>query len=295
MTTESETTETPTTCTCGSGRRADACHDQSPRRAWAMREVLQALGEGHDAALFFPWLRPPAGTADHLLAAAAARLGPCRGLTPELHAEVEAIVAGLDPDDLRAPSLAWRDRYPERWRVLARLAMDEPALERTFAAGAVTGAIRDRMPVDPRRAGVVADIGSAIAPPAVLALVLDPSLVWDRDDATLALEAFPGVGAGKLRIAEEYAPRVVGDAHLERVRARIANLAATLPDVEPRAARALRRAVRHTEEDEDAQVGVACLLLEVYAWAVASIDNRPGLPGDAPIWGAAVGVPRGRR
>ena len=135
--------------------------------------------------------------------------------------------------------------------MLARLAMDEPALERTFAAGAVTGAIRDRMPVDLRRAGSGGRhrLGDR-APGGPRARARpEPRLGSRRRDARAR-------GPPGSRAASSGSPRSTrrrsSATRTSSACGRASRTSrATFPDVEPRAARALRRAVRDTEEDED--------------------------------------------
>jgi hypothetical protein len=144
---------------------------------------LQGLGEAHDIAMLFPFVRP-VGDEITALTDRAAR---------EETVTQEAVDGGralLDGDERRRLVDSFANRYPDRWTRVVDAAGSAELAERALVTGAVRAAIAERL-LPPR--GVLEEVErqtDALDTPAkILLFLLSPSNVWSVDDAMGAEEA----------------------------------------------------------------------------------------------------------
>jgi hypothetical protein len=239
------------------------------------RASLRALSEAHDLALLFPRLRAH----DAVLDAYADRIAGALG-AEELRQEwIEDGVALLDAQARRGIVASLRNRYPERWRSLASAVGDEALTERSAVASVVLATILERQPLG---RGVL-ELLEVMPPPAspcpVLVLVIDPHLVWERDDAIVVgrMVRHGGDGQRFYKEAHDLACARVEDWHVERVRSLAEHVRSQLPAAGlERATALLEAAVEEVDADEEAARWVAGALLAQYAELVAlgKIENE---------------------
>jgi hypothetical protein len=240
-------------CFCGSGRALLRCH-KMPRRARRARRIeLEVLGEAHDVAFLFPFMRPKDALIDEFAWRLVAEMGSdTRDLSG---AEAAAGVALLPHDERGRIIRMFSGRYPATWTSLCKKAGDVAALETAFAASAVRAAVIDRFPPDPELLERLEE-EEFNSPLTAVALVLEPDQVWLYEEA--AFVAFP-------------APT---RAHLSRTRAQARRLAGWLPLEEfPRSSTMLREGC-DLVRDDDGAARVASLLLEKYTMLVRSKEAR---------------------
>lgn len=265
-------------CDCGSGRAPGKCHDLPKPRSLALRAELHALAEAHLVAAFFPGLRPSPEAVEAYVLPVVRQIGSREDVHDELHAAIEQALARMGPEERLAPSRAWRERYPDRWQSVVRAVRgDEAAVERCFAASTLRAAILERLPFDHGLADELDGFPPSMSLSTALSLVIHPGVVWDRDDAALALDAFPRFRDDAFEVADRYAPTIVTPEHLVRVRQQIGIVSAALPlPGREAASRLLERAVREVSGDADHETHLACMLLQGYASMVWHQTVRPG-------------------
>jgi SEC-C motif len=236
-------------CFCGSGRLHGRCHGM-PRRARRARRIeLEVLGELHDAAFLFPFLRPKDSFIDEFAWRVVAGMGEEQGDT--LPAEVAEGLAILPTGERSRIVRMLSGRYSQLWESLCRKVGDTPLTEATLVASAVRGAVADR--VGPRRE-LVAELDEGAldgSPAAAVAFVIPPELVWGYEEAL-------------------WGPPMTTRAHVARTRAQARRLGSWLP-VEglPRASGTLLRGCESVADDEIAR-GVTELLFDKYTLLVQS-------------------------
>jgi hypothetical protein len=109
------------------------------------------------------------------------------------------------------------------------------------------------------------------APGGVLVLAIDPSLVWERDDAIIVGRSIPGTSDRPTFYAEAHvlADRRVEQSHLERIRELADRIDAQLPiEGLARASRLLADGITEIHADDGAAAWVAGALLADYACLV---------------------------
>jgi hypothetical protein len=152
-----------------------------PRRARRARRIeLEVLGELHDAAFLFPFLRPKDSLIDEFAWRVVAGMGDEQGDT--LPGEVAEGVAILPAGERSRIVRMLSGRYPQLWESLCRKVGDAALTEATLVASAVRGAVADR--VGPRRELVSELEESPLegSPAAAVAFVIPPELVWGREE-----------------------------------------------------------------------------------------------------------------
>jgi hypothetical protein len=264
-----------TPCFCGSGRDAAACHEMPRRERRRQRRSLLTLAETHDVAFLFPWVRPEDQVFDafaervaRLLAASAPPIPP---------AVVEDGVALLGRDERRRIVDGWAERYPDRWQSVAADAGDVALAERVLVASAVRGAIVERLPARRGLLEMIETMPPSMSPCGVLGILIEPLLVWNRDDAIMVAN-----GAGSASDPQ----RFIGTAHrladsrvepwqVDRVRELADRIRARLPIAGlPRASRLIEEGCDELDGDDEAAHGLASVLLAFYAHAVVTHDLR---------------------
>lgn len=231
-------------CICGSGRPFRRCHGLRGSERRHLKRELHALGEVHDLALLFPFVRPKGTAIEAFADRLAAEMGDePRDSTP---AEVAEGVRLLSNGERRRLVRSWAGRYPDRWRKVCSEVGDAGLAERALVASSVRAAVADRIVCPP---AVVAELdGGALegSPGAALALAIAPQAVWSydevltRDDPTVTTQ------------------------HVARVRVQASRLRGRLPFAGlPRASATLMSGCRLVADDA-AAAGVAALLLEAY-------------------------------
>lgn len=231
-------------CICGSGRAFRRCHGlRGAERRHRGRE-LHVLGEVHDLALLFPFVRPKGTAIEAFADRVAAEMGDePRDSTP---AEVAEGVRLLSVGERVGLIHSWAGRYPDRWRKICSVVEDAALAEQTLLSSAVRAAIADRI-VCP--SAVVAELEDGAlegSPGAALAFAIAPCAVWSYEEA----------------LGSEDPP--VRRQHVARVRAQARRLRRRLPfDGLPRASAMLVRGC-DLVADDDVAAGVAELLLDAY-------------------------------
>lgn len=231
-------------CICGSSRPFRSCHGLRGFERRHRRRELHALGEVHDLALLFPFVRPK-GTAIEVFAdRLAAEMGDePRDSTP---AEVAEGVRLLSRGERRRLIRSWAGLYPDRWRKVCSEVGDAALAERTLLASAVRAAVADRIVCPPVVVAGLEDGALERSPGAALALAIAPRAVWSYEDVLAPEE-----------------PAVTGQ-HIARVRVQARRLRRRLPfDGLPRASATLVRGCELVVDDA-AATGVAALLLDAY-------------------------------
>ena len=228
-------------------------------------------------AILFPRVRPRDDVVEAFAERVARELSAgAMQIPPDL---VEEGVALIGEAERRRIVAELRDRYPDRWKSLSAAAGDEALTERAVVASAVRGAVVERRPVHRARLEMIEAMPLPASPCGALALVLEPPLVWDRDDAII----LAGIAASArdtqrfLTQAHGLADARVEEWHVERVRELADRVLQQLPiQGLPRASAMLAEGVREVDEDEVAARWAASLLLALYASLVASgaIERR---------------------
>lgn len=230
-------------CICGSGRLFALCHGLRGRARRGRGLELRVLGELHDLAFLFSFVRPRGAA----VAAFADRVAQAMGDDPRDTSPAEAAegVALLSVDERRRLVRSWADRYPERWARICRHVGDAPLAEATLVASAVRGAVADRLGP---RLELVAELEEGTfeeSPALAVALVVSPESVWSYEE----------ILGGQ---------RVMSWAHVERTRAQARRLARRLPfDGLPRASATLLEGCDLVADDHVARK-VAGLLFDKY-------------------------------
>jgi len=243
-------------CVCGSGRPFRRCHGlRGSERRHRARE-LHALGEVHDLALLFPFVRPKGMAIEAFADRLAAEMGDePRHTTP---GEVAEGVRLLSAGERRRLIGSWVDRYPDRWRKVCSEVGDAALAERTLLASAVRAAVVDRIVCPPVVVAGLDDGKLERSPGAALALALATGAhaVWSYEEA---------LGPEEPTVTVE---------HIARVRAQARRLRRRLPfDGLPRASATLVRGCELVAHDAAAAAGVAELLLEAYDVMLRSRAN----------------------
>ena len=216
-----------------------------PRRARRARRIeLEVLGELHDAAFLFPFVRPKDSFVDEFAWRVVVGMGDEPGDTSPAEA---AEGVGLLPavERLRIARL-WSGRHPQVWESLCRKVGDPAPVEATLVASAVRGAVADR--IGPRRE-LVAELEEGSlerSPAAAVAFAIPPETVWLYEEAV-------------------WGPPTITRAHVARTRAQARRLAAWLP-VEglPQASTTLLRGCELLADDKVAHE-ITGLLLDKYS------------------------------
>ena len=233
------------------------------------RRALLALSEAHDIAMLFPWVRPR----DPVVEAFARQVAIEAG-RPEIPQErIEEGVELVDLVERRRIVAELRGRYPDRWTSLVAAAQDARLVERAVVASAFAGAVLERLPLDRTKLAVLEAMPAPASPAGVLVLLLDPHLVWDRDDAVVIGRAIPpGRAADEFWSgAHALADRRVEEGHVDRIHELAERIAAELPiESHPRASRLIEAGIVQLREDDVAAGWVAAALLAGYSHLVYS-------------------------
>jgi hypothetical protein len=220
---------------------------------------LQGLGEAHDIAALFPFVRP---FGDEIAAVAdrAAREGT---VTQEA---VDEGLALLDTEERRRLVDSFACRYPDRWTRVVDAAGSSELAQRALLTGAVRAAIAERL-LPPR--GVLEEVERQAdvldTPPKILLFLLSPANVWSIDDVLDAEDAaaeFEPRSSEWLAAIDGYARDQLAGAHVERVRELADHLEAWLPiEGLPRVSAALAEARGAVRDDEDLAAEIASFAL----------------------------------
>jgi hypothetical protein len=243
-------------CICGSSRPFRRCHGLRGSERRQRGRELHALGEVHDVAMLFPFVRPQGKAieafADRL---AAGRAGAPRDCTP---AEAAEGVRLLSANERRRIIRSWAGRYPERWRhVCAAVGAASPA-EQALLSSAVRAAVADRIVCAPDLVADLEDGALESSPGAALALAISPVAVWSYEE-----------------VFGPHDPPVTRR-HIARVRAQAARLSRRLPlDGLPRSSATLARGCELVAVAAVA-AGVAELLLDGYEMMFQARADRIG-------------------
>ena len=262
-------------CYCGSGRPVDRCHLMPRRERRHNRKALLALSEAHDTAMLFPWVRPR----DDVVEAFARRVATEAG-GPDIPQErIEEGVELIDSGERRRIVQELRGRYPDRWASLVSAAGDEGLTERAVVASAFLAAVLERLPLDRSKLEFLEAAPPPASPAGILVVLLDPHLVWDRDDAVVIGRAIPR-GRGAMEFwseAHALADRRVQERHLERVRELAERIESELPFVGlPRVSQLVADGVAQARDEDVAAGWVAGAMLAAYAHLVytGKIERR---------------------
>jgi len=229
-------------CICGSGRSVGRCHGVGGRERRHRGRELRALGELHDLAYLFPFVRPKGADFELFADRLAAQIGEeDREATPE---ETTPGVQLLSEDERHRIVRSWAGRYPERRRKVRASVGDPGVAETTLVASAVRGAVADRHPC-PRGMIEALEAGELKSSPgAALAFAIKPDTVWSYEEVL--------VGG------------VVTEEHVARLRMQLEGLERRLPiDGLPRASATLLEGCR-LMVDESLVCRLAELLLTSY-------------------------------
>jgi SEC-C motif len=246
-------------CPCGSGRKYKLCHGTRLAVTEAESQKLLALGEAHDLAALFPFVRP-VGDEIAKLVEHAAREGT---VGPEAVDEGRAL---LDAAERRRLVDSYADRYPDRWAALVAAAGSGEIAERALVTGAVRAAIAERL-LPPR--GVLEEVErqtDALDTPAkILLFLLSPANVWSIEDVISAEEEaseFEPRSPEWLAAVDVVARERLDSWHVERVRVLADHLEAWLPiDRLPRISAALAEARDEVHEDDALAAEIATFSL----------------------------------
>jgi hypothetical protein len=230
------------------------------------RRSLVALSEAHDIGMMFPWVRPRDDVVD-AFAAQAALMTERESLTipQEL---IDQGVSFLDNGERQRIVGQVRARYPDRWQSLVAATGDEGLTERTVIASAVKCAVIERLPMPRGMVELVEAMPAPASPCGVLVIVLDASLIWERDDAIVIGRSVPRTRDPMAFYTDAHAlaDRRVERWHLDRVRELAGRIEAQLPVVGlPRASRLLESGVAELQADDEAATWVVGALLAEYA------------------------------
>lgn len=259
-------------CYCGCGRFLDVCHGLPRRARRRHRRELDGLGEAHDVSALFPSVRPRDSIFEAYAERVATALDPADPSVP-----IDAVVQGvelLDETERSRIVNEWACVYPDRWASVCSAVGDISLVEAAFVASAVRGAISERRPA-PRALVALFEGGNLRrSPAAALGLVLAPSLIWNRDAATVFRQDLgrsedlrPTGFNGAISLAYGY----VGDEQVERVRVGSQRLARDLPVADlPTGSDTLSRGCEIVTSDDASASQVAALLLVAYAQSEAA-------------------------
>ena len=216
---------------------------------------------------------------DDVLDAYAERVGAELREVEEIRQEwVEDGVELLDSRERRRVVDHLRDRYPERWQSLSRAVGDEALAERAAVASSVLAAILERQPPARELFELIEVMPPPASPCGVLMLLIDPHLVWERDDAVVLGRLVRHTGDAQRFYKEihQLADSRVDEWHVTRVRELAARISGQVPPNLERACALLEAALEEAERDEDAARWVAGSLLAPYAELVAlgKIESR---------------------
>jgi hypothetical protein len=228
-------------------------------------------------AMLFPSVRPR----DPVVEAFAERVATeFETVAPHIPQErIEEGVALLDATERHRIVDDLRGRYPDRWASLVADSGDELLTERAVVASAVLGAVLERVPVSRELLELVHAMPLPASPAGVVVVLVDPHLVWDRDDAILIGRMVPR-GREAMQFwseAHALAERRVDASHIVRVRELAERIGAQLPaEGLERATEIVGAGIAEVRDDETAAAWVAGALLAGYAHLVylGKIERR---------------------
>jgi hypothetical protein len=241
------------------------------RQRRAHRRSLLALSEAHDIGMLFPRVRPHDDVVEAFAERVARELATSAREIPQARIEEGVALVGETERGLIVDQV--RARYPDRWASLSRAVGDERLTERTVVASAVKCAVIERLPIRRELLEFIEAAPAPASPCGVLMLALDPSLVWDRDDAIVIGRTVSPSGDPMVFYAEAHAlaDRRVEDWHLARVRELADRVDGQLPVAGlERASELLAEGIDEIRVDDAAVAWVAGALLAGYAHLVNS-------------------------